>query len=157
MVPSRKSDRALKALTLSGWLILIDRHLIPKFSTPARTRGKYKGHGSTDSVAWVQALSQLVQRAIKLRNGRGIAYDENLALAGDMGAILFAWYANVHRAKTLDPNRPVRGRQRAQRMREARVAALFKAVNSDKLMVEVWGHQEFNLPYGKHKRDGKFI
>lgn len=155
-VPNRKADKILKKANLEFWLALIDKKLIPNFSTPPRKRGKYKGHGSTNSVAWVQALSELVQRSIRLRN-RGIGYDENMALACEMGTILFAWYANVQRAKSLDPNRPVRLRQQAQRMRIKRINSLMSAIHSDKLMAAVWGHQEFNVPYGKHKRGGKFV
>ena len=142
-----------------GMLLWIERcqELIAKHSTPARTRGKYKGHGSTDAVAWIQELAAELQREIKRQRGRSMAYDENMALAALTGQVLCAWYANVHRAKSYDPNRPVRHRQRAARQLERWRVELFLMTLHDQLMTRAFPAQEFNMPYGRQKRGGKFV
>lgn len=145
----------MKPLNLTTWLAICER-LIAEHTTPPRTRGKYKGHGSTDALAWTTRLLELLQADIR-RNNKGIGYDENMALAKLAGLVFSAWYANVHRAKTLDPNRPLRLRRNARKVRERWVATLVTALNDDKLMADVWGHQEFNVPYGKKARGGKFV
>ena len=78
-------------------------------------------------------------------------------LASLAGLVFAAWYANVHRAKALDPNRPLVGRRRALKAREAWVRAFHTSLTNDRLMAQVWGHQEFNLPYGAKAKGGKFV
>jgi hypothetical protein len=138
------------------WLQRVET-LIAEHTTTPRTRGKYKGHGSTDSVAWVQKLVVELQAEIKRMNGRSIAYDENMALAHSAGLVLSAWYFNVHRAKTLDPNRPLALRRKAGRRLADRRAALLSAITDDVLMSKVWAGQQFALPYGRGARGGKFV
>lgn len=137
------------------WLRRIEA-LIAEHSTPARTRGKYKGHGSTDSVAWVHALVTELQTEIKRVHGRSIAYDENMALGHLTAAVLAAWYFNLHRAKTLDPNRPLVLRRKVAARLAKRRSALISSIADDVLMVKIWGGQQFNLPYGRHAKGGKF-
>jgi len=88
---------------------------------------------------------------------KGIAYDENMALASLTGLILSVWYSNVHHAKCLDSNRPIALRRKALKKREEWLGAFFVMLNSDRIMGEVWSHQEFNLPYGKFAEGGKFV
>lgn len=145
-----------RARPLTDWLKRIEV-LIQEYSTPPRTRGKYKGHGSTDSVAWVQALVLELQAEIRRVNGRGIGYDENMALASLTGLALSAWYFNVHRAKTLDPNRPLALRRKASRVLAKRRTQLLGAITDDALMSKVWAGQKFALPYGRNARGGKFV
>jgi phenylpyruvate tautomerase PptA (4-oxalocrotonate tautomerase family) len=137
------------------WLRRIQT-LIAKHSTKPRTRGKYKGHGSTDALAWIKELAVEVQADIQ-RCNRGIGYDENMALASRLGAALFVWYANVHRAKCYDLNRPLCRRIPAYEERKAKINKLFEAVNDDRLMAAIFSNQVFNLPHGLGKSDGTFI
>lgn len=149
------AKRKVRATTLAEWLVMCEQ-AIAWHTTPPRTRGKYKGHGSTDSVAWMTAMLKLMQADIR-RTRKGIGYDENMALASLAGLVFAAWYANVHRAKALDPNRPLVGRRRALKAREAWVRAFHTSLTNDRLMAQVWGHQEFNLPYGAKAKGGKFV
>lgn len=128
--------------------------LIQKNSTPPRTRGKYKGHGSTNSAAWVMALALQLQREIAKRN-KGKAYDENLALARTLGLVLCAWYAQVHRAKAFDPNRPLDRRKVFKTLAEFR-AALAVWTTDERIMAEVWQGQLWNLPLGRGAWGGTF-
>lgn len=144
-----------KPISIREWVQRCEA-LIQVHSTPARTRGKYKGHGSTDSVAWISDLVNEAWREIR-RTRKGMAYDENMALASLVGLILATWYSNVHRAKAFDPNRPLKLRRRALEQRAEWLKGFFGMLNSDRMMGEVWGHQEFNLPYGKKAKGGKFV
>lgn len=142
-------------VTIADWLKFCESRIAAR-STRARTRGKYKGHASTDSYAWIKDLVIEAQSYIK-RTRRGIAYDENMALGSLVGLILVTWYCNVHRAKTYDPNRPVKLRRRAARQLAAFKADLIAGMASDKLMAEVWSGQEFNPPWGPQAKGGKFV
>ena len=141
---------------LIEWVRRIES-LIAEHSTPPRKRGKYKGHGSTDTVTWIQLLVVELQAEIKRLNGRSIAYDENMALSHLVGLVLSAWYFNVHRAKTLDSNRPLVLRRKAGRRLAARRIELIAAISDDVLMSKVWAGQEFALPYGRNARGGNFV
>lgn len=140
---------------MAFWLRFCEDSIAAHTTSP-RTRGKYKGHGSTDSVAWVRALIVEAQRYIRATR-KGVAYDENMALASLVGAVLVAWYTNVHRAKCYDSNRPLKHRRRAWRQLASFKADLIAAMANDKLMAQVWSSQEFNPPFGKQARGGKFV
>jgi len=137
------------------WLQLVE-HLIGKASTKPRTRGKYKGHSSTDSLAWVWSLACFCQKYIVSRN-KGRAYDENMALASLLGRVLVLWYCNVHRAKGFDPNRPLSRKQVFTYLARYR-GALMAAMCDERLMGSVWGKkQQWNFPFGKGAKGGKFV
>jgi hypothetical protein len=144
-----------RKLDLEFWLKRCEC-LIVKHSTAPRVRGKYKGHSSTDAAAWVRDLTDEVQAWIR-RTRPGIAYDENMALASTLGLILSTWYALVHRAKTYDPNRPLKLRRKANRIVTDFRAELVRAVCNDALMGKVWSGQTFAPPYGKAAKGGKFV
>lgn len=155
-IASTKKPKALPtAQPLIHWIKRMEQ-LIAKHSTPARTRGKYKGHGSTDSVAVIYELMKEIQADIRKTN-RGIGYDENMALGSRLGAALFAWYTLLHKAKINDPNRPLETRQRAEIQREQKIAELFTTVNRDDLMVAVWANQRYNIPHGIWAQNGTFV
>lgn len=142
-------------LKIKTWLLLVQR-LIGEHSSAPRRRGKYKGHASTDSVAWVRELARRCNQHIRQRN-RGSAYDENMALASLMGLVLSAWYAQVHRAKGMDPNRPLARRQVFKRLAKFR-ADLAVATTDDRIMGAVWGKQQgWNFPFGRGAKGGTFV
>ena len=152
----RKIKRTRQPMIKIGAWLNIVQALIGKRSTAVRKRGKYKGHSSTDSVAWVSDLASFCARYIKRRN-RGIAYDENMALASLMGLILSAWYAQVHRAKGMDPNRPLSRRRVFTALARWR-ARLAVATTDERIAGFVWGkQQQWNFPFGKGAKGGKFI
>ena len=82
------AKRKVRATTLAEWLVMCEQ-AIAWHTTPPRTRGKYKGHGSTDSVAWMTAMLKLMQADIR-RTRKGIGYDENMALASLAGLVFAA-------------------------------------------------------------------
>ena len=142
-------------MKIVDWLNLVQR-LIGLYSTAPRKRGKYKGHASTDSVAWVGALAVICAAYLRRRSKRR-AYDENMALAALMGLILAAWYAQVHRAKGLDPARPLARRVVFTRLSRWR-AELAVATTDERVMGAVWGKQQnWNYPFGRGARGGKFV
>ena len=150
-----KTRKKLPTFTIPDWLRLI-QFLIGKHSTPVRTRGKYKGHASTDSVMWVAELAKVCEFYIRQRN-RGKAYDGNMALASLMGLVLSAWYAQVHRAKGMDPNRPLTRRTVFVRLARFR-SKLMVATTDERIMGAVWGRQQqWNFPYGRGAKGGKFV
>lgn len=151
----RRPRKATAKFDIVFWMRRCEE-LITKHSTSARTRGKYKGHGSTDSVAWVQQLTSELQAFIR-RSRRGKAYDENMALGSLTGLVLTVWYCNLHRAKSYDPHRPLELRRTALAQRNAHIAELFSYVNNDELMQKVWNGQVFNFPYGLCAADGTFV
>ena len=137
------------------WLERIES-LISKHSTPARTRGKYKGHASTDSVAWVQELTVEVQKDIRLCN-KGIGYDENMALASRMGQILAVWYCTVHRAKSFDARRPLNLRRDANFKVVRYRGLMVQMMSDDWLMFRAFPNQPYNYPWGEGAIDGDFV
>lgn len=141
-------------LSITEWLEIVEL-LIQNNSTAPRKSGKYKGHASTDSVAWVSDLARLCCLYIR-RRSKGKAYDENMAIASLMGLILSAWYAQVHRAKGFDPNRPLARRAIWKRLTRWR-AELLTAVTDERIMGRVWRGQQWNYPFGKGARGGKFV
>lgn len=136
------------------WLRVV-QSLIGKHSTEPRTRGKRKGHASTDALVWVAELALLCRAHIARRN-KGHTYDENMAMASMLGLILCAWYAQVHRAKGMDPNRPLSRRKVFARLVKWR-AQLLSATTDERVMGAVWGRQQWNFPFGKGARGGKFV
>lgn len=150
----RHTKRTAKAITMAQWLDRV-QDLIAKHSTAPRTRGKYKGHSTTNAVAWASELAAECNRYIARRN-KGKSYDENMALASLFGMILCAWYAQVHRAKGMDPNRPIARRVVFKKLAEWR-AKLAVATTDERLMVAVFRGQQWNLPFGRGARGGKFV
>lgn len=151
----KKKTRKKKKPSPADWLRLVEQ-LIKAHSTAPRTRGKYKGHSSTNTLAWVWDLARICQKYTLVRN-KGKAYDENMAMASLLGAILVTWYCNVHRAKGMDPNRPLSRKQVFTRLANYRGRLMF-AMCDDRLMGAVWGKsQQWNFPFGKGARGGKFV
>lgn len=155
MPHARSRVKKLPKLKIHQWLDLIQL-LIGKHSTAPRKTGKFKGHASTNSVAWVVDLAD-VCRLYLIAHSRGKPYDENMALASLLGLILSAWYAQVHRAKGMDPNRPLARRKVFRRLAQWK-GELMIAINDERIMGKVWGHQQsWNFPFGKGARAGKFV
>lgn len=153
-VKRKKKITPVPKVPLAYWLSVVES-LIGKHSTAPRKSGKHKGHATTDTQAWVRDLSRMVERYIGARN-RGLSYDGNMAQAALLGLILSAWYANVHRAKCYDPNRPLRLRRQAYARLEQHRALLVRSLFDDRLMAKVWG-QSFNPPWGWDARGGAFV
>lgn len=136
------------------WLMRIEA-LITKHSTSPRKRGKYKGHGSTDTRLWVADLEREMTAHIRKRN-KGKAYDENMAVASLMGRAMVIWYCNVRRAKSLDPNRPL-ARGKVNRLVTKYRGEVCAAMADDYLMTSVWKGQQYNFPWGKGRKGGTFV
>ena len=152
----KKKLKTFPIIPLSQWLKIVEFY-ISEHSTPPRKSGKYKGHSSTNERLWIADLTIAVGTYIASRN-QGKAYDNNMAVAAMLGLILSAWFANVQRAKVMDPNRPLALRRKAYGRLERHRALLVRAVHSDKLMGDVWGEkQPWNFPFGRGAKGGKFV
>lgn len=145
-----------KEPTLAGWLQGIE-YFIGRSSTPPRKSGPLKGHGDTDVRLWIQMLLSMCNQSITAR-AKNNHYDGNMTIAAKMGLVLVVWFCTVQRAKTFDPNRPLKLRRQAQVRLERYREKLLTAMVSDKLMGQVFGkRQAWNFPYGKGARGGKFV
>lgn len=146
--------RPRRKLTLVDWIRHVEG-LIYLYSTPARTKGKYKGHGST-SLAWLPALCLTVDRFIKATR-RGKTYDGNMAAAAFTGYVLCQWFLHVQRAKCYDANRPLGLRRKAFQARRKWLEMFVGEANNDAVIGKVWAHQQLSPPYGNKAKGGKFI
>lgn len=117
------------------------------------TRGKNKGHGHGNTRVWLNVLIDDVFRAVSQRKG---AYDPNLAICSLLGRILVVWYCSCHRAKGLDPRRPL-WRARVLKGLAKYRSALISAITSDELMVKAFPNQPWNFPWGKDRKGGTFV
>ncbi len=151
-----KRNKSAPFMPDAEWLKLVE-YLIVRYSTPPRTRGKYKGHSSTDMLRWVWHLANVCEGYIRKRSGRRKAYDGNMALASLLGRVLVLWYCNVHRAKGFDPNRPL-SRKRVFTQLAKYKGRLVAAIGDERLMGAVWGKkQQWNFPFGKGAKGGEFV
>lgn len=149
-----RREKTLPRLTDADWLHGVES-LIATHTTPARTHGKFKGHGETD-MRWVWELRKICHNYIKVHN-RGRTYDGNMALAALLGRVLVLWYCNVQRAKGFDPNRPLSRRAVFAKLAKYR-GNLIAGMADDRLMGAVWGKgQAWNFPFGRGAKGGKFV
>lgn len=157
--PSTIADVWLKDFTLydtTEWIGYI-QELIVSNSYPSED----PDHDNTDGKAWVKDLVEEAQRCWPEGHETWPAkdprqFDGNMRLARELGIILCAWYASVHRAKTKDPNRPIEGRQKAHVSRERWIAALISAVTDDQHDPDVF-RQKFENPFADDATDGSFV
>ena len=150
----RKRNKPLPRLSDADWLRGVEL-LIAECTTPARTHGRYKGHGSTD-MYWVWKLFKTCHAYIKYHS-RGRMYDGNMAVAALMGRVLVLWFCNIQRAKGFDPNRPLTRRAVFTKLTKYR-GELVAAMSDDRLMGAVWGKgQAWNFPFGRGAKGGKFV
>jgi hypothetical protein len=152
---TKRASQPVTGSVDAAWLRYVESAIARHSSAPFKS-GPFKGHSTTNTTAWVTELMYALQDQRKQMAGKK-TYDENMAMAADLGFTLVAWYANVQRAKSLDPNRPVKLRQEAQKRRASFLSNLNNAINNDELMVSVWGGQQYNLPYGKFAKGGSFV
>ncbi len=150
-----KTKLKIPSRDLVSWVRRVEE-LISMFTTAPRTKGKYKGHGDTDTI-WVVLLYTEIEQAIKRHHGRSMAYDGNMAIASQAGLVLATWHALVRRAKTYDENRPAPLRRKVLKSVIDYRALLCRAMNDDLLMGKVWKAQRFNPPIGKGVKSGKFV
>lgn len=154
---SKKKQKRTKQVAqhpMTAWLQLV-QELILKHSTEPRKRGKYKGHSSTDTTAWIFELSMDVKRALKIT--KSTPFDENMAMARTLGGILVTWWACVQRAKTMDPNRPLDVRRISSQQLDYNIGQLLSHMISDELMGEVFVAQSWNFPFGSDARGGTYL
>lgn len=139
------------------WLKLIEELILKHSSREVIVRGKNKGHRMTDTVGWVEELTYICHKYLRRRN-KGRDYDGNMALAALLGRVLVLWYCNVHRAKGFDPNRPLLNRKQVFTQLSRYRGRLVAGMSDDRLMGAVWGkQQQWNFPFGKGAKGGKFV
>ena len=149
-----RQRKPCKLLGTAHWLRRVQT-LIWKHATPVRTRGPNKGHASVNELLWLKDLASELRRYIRQRNPSG-AYDNNLAIASLMGRVLATWYCACHRAKSLDPRRPL-NRRKANRTVTKYRGNLVAALADDELMCRVFKDQPWNFPWGKAAIGGTFV
>lgn len=106
-----------KTPKMHEWVKYVEDTIARHSSAPAK-RGKFKGHGQTDSGLAFTVIAGFVAKYVEIKY-RGQMVDGNLATAMLLGKILLAWSMNCARAKTMDPNRPLKLRRRAVRRLQA--------------------------------------
>src|SRR5258706_12418582 len=85
----------------------------------------------------------------------GPAYDGNMRLAVCLGLILAHWYARIHRAKMMDPRRPIARRDNYPGWLRVATAYQLAFLDESKDDVILKG-QPWNNPFWPHKRGGQF-
>ena len=121
-------------------------------TSPPKTRGKYKGHGETNPVAW---LIELVEKMNKERPGRK-DYDENIWMAHQLGTHLLLWAYYVRYAKSQDPNRPLNIRKKAQNSWAEDLNNLESVLCALPGVKQVF-KQKWEDPFNDDATDGKFV
>lgn len=156
---SKPKKKKIKAIPLVEWLRIVELLVAEHSSKRAHVlikKGKYKGyHKTTRTLAWVYELARMVHNYITLRN-KGRTYDGNMAVASLLGLILCTWYAQLQRAKGMDPNRPLSRKVVFTRLTQWR-ELLFSSVTDERIMVKVWDGQQWNLPFGNGAVGGGYV
>jgi hypothetical protein len=134
------------------WFLDVQK-CIAAHTSPPRTRGKYKGHGTTDTKKWIDDLYWLIWR----KRPKGKAYDENMYLAAAMGYVLVLWYTRIQRAKAYDPRRPIEIRKGAIDRIPHYLSSLVHDLLDDSIDAHTLAGQDFEPPYGRNATDGKFV
>jgi hypothetical protein len=142
---------------VAGWLKLVEQ-TIASHTVPTED----PNHGATDSLAWVADVAQMIEGSWpegweKMRAGDPGAFDENMRMARELGLVLCAWYASVHRAKSRDPNRPIGHRRMAHARRILWLQDLIAAVTDDEWDPSVFPGQKFESPFAPGATDGTFV
>ena len=140
--------------SIDEWVRFVEGLIAIHSSAPFKS-GKRKGHSTTNAQNWLRDLAITCEAYIK-KEYAGQMYDGNLAMASLMSTILAAWYAQCHRAKAMDPNRPLQRKQVFKRLDNYR-RDMISAITDERIMANVWSSQKFNFPFGAEKKGGKFI
>ncbi len=131
---------------------LIQKSTIPGKTTLVKTKDG-EGVHSTNTFNWIVELAnEIISEMPKKGN-----YDGNMGLSFRMGVILLMWYTRVHRAKTMDPRRPIKVRKESYESWLASQAYLITHLYDDRDDATVWPGQEWNQPWGKKAKGGKFV
>jgi hypothetical protein len=110
-------------------------------------------HGHTDS-SWIADLVLEIKRLGTIGKR---PFDENMRISRITGLILCAWYAHVHRAKVMDPRRPIALRREAYERRQSWLAELALALHDERHDPELWPDQEWESPFLPNARNGDFV
>ena len=115
------------------------------------TRRKGARHGRTDASAWMRDLTKEILASFP-KDGQ---YDGNMRLAVCGSLILAHWYARVHRAKMMDPRRPLARSEILERW--IAVATEYGRIFLDESADPELLEQPWNNPFWPHRRGGKFV
>lgn len=133
-------------LSIRSWINKVQKLIALNTVTP-----KGATHGITNKV-WILELLVKVKKTMPKKG----EYDGNMWLASTIGAILIGWYLRVHRAKAYDPQRPVAHRRKALRQR-MEFAQFINSLIIDESEDYLIFNQEWDVPFSKHAKDGKFV
>jgi hypothetical protein len=110
-----------------------------------------KGHRRNRND-WPDKLAAMIWRTFPEEGG----FDGNMRFALVAGLVYLGWYARLHRAKAMDPNRPLAIRRQAYTawLRCAQAAALLWI---DERQDAVKMPQKWNNPWWPGAKGGKFL
>lgn len=130
------------------WMARVER-TIRKHTKPT----KDPNHGETDTRAVLKSLTDDVW---KCRPASG-EYDGNLWAFSTLGYVVSLWYARCHRAKVMDPIRPVKLRRNADARRLDWVMGMMAILVDDTRDPTYFPNQDWDYPWSADAKDGTFI
>jgi hypothetical protein len=149
--PIRMADQdLLQKLTghdATYWFIEV-QHLIETSHVGRKVKGHHR-----NTLDWPAKLAKQVEESFPKI---GPAFDGNMRMAIAMGYIMTYWYARVHHAKAMDPNRPLNLRRDAYRA-WLNSAGWFSMIWIDETRDKDLMHQKWNHPFWPGAKGGKFV
>lgn len=130
--------------------------LIGKYSRPGKVSDGTGGiHDETDLGKWVADLSKEVESRIEKTVDMSHT-DGNLAFAAVMGYLLVKWYVRIARAKSYDPRRRVKDRQKALKFMSYYCQELVGIMTDQSRDAEFFPSQLWDDPFSPKAKDGKY-
>ena len=131
------------------WMATIQRQI-----AKASRKSKDPKHDQTDVKKWLTEIVRIVVNDFPPDNTK---FDENMGAAAILSQVLAMWYLRCHRAKILDPRRPLSHRQEAQERWLAYVAGLAALAVDDREDAAFFPGQEWRLPFDPDATSGDFV
>jgi len=132
------------------WWVARVQYWIDRYSFPTDD----PDHDSTETGLVVMRLTQDVGYCAEQRKGQ---FDENMYAAAVLSQVLSLWYLRVHRAKCLDPNRPIKHRKKAYEQWHKYTQALSSNMTDERLDPTHFPGQDWDTPFSPNAKDGEFV
>ena len=151
-VTPKRQDDFLKEMTgrsSAWWFAFVQGRIRDRFVP----NPKNKDHDNMANMGW---LEDVVRMAVKTMPTEG-TYDENMRAGLVSAYVLSMWYLRLHRAKTMDPNRPINIRQESYRTWLRSVSALMMLPVDQSEDAAYFVGQKWDDPFSPDAKDGKFV
>ena len=125
---------------LEDWIETI-QHLISRSTEDRKT-----------DLSW---LHNLVTRFLECKKPRGI-YDRNMWACSTLGYILIAWYIRIHKAKSYDPERPIKNRKKALKQWRSFILQIQDLIINESADHKLFPDQKWDNPYLPDAINGDF-